>query len=50
MKDKIETTWLLQIYAGKKTSTEAAIHSIDWMHEEENTNAVLLVGAGNTFI
>ena len=49
MEDKVKITGSLQICAGKETGVEAAIDSMDWMHKEENTNAILLAGAENIF-
>ena len=46
--DVIKCTGTLQVCAGQEARNEAAIHSIN-MYEDENTDAILLVDAGDTF-
>ena len=47
--DVIKCTDTLQICVGQEAGIEAAIHSINMMYEDENTDAILLVDASNAF-
>ena len=47
--DVIKCTGTLQVWVGQETCIEAAIHSMNMMYEDENTDAILLVDASNAF-
>ena len=48
--DVIKCTGVLQIYAGQEAAIEAAIHLMNMMYEDENTDAILLVNASSALI
>ena len=45
----IKCTGMLQVCAGQEAGIRAAIHSMNMMYEDENTDAILLVDASNAF-
>ena len=45
----IKCTGTLQVCAGQEGGTEAAIHSMNMMYEDENTDVVQLVDTINAF-
>ena len=47
--DIISSTGTLQECAGQEAGIEAAIHSMNMMYEDENTEAIMLVDASNAF-
>ena len=47
--DIIKCTGTLQVCAGQEGGTEAAIHSMNMMYEDENTDVILLDDASNAF-
>ena len=47
--DVMKTTGSLQVCAGQEAGIEAAIHTMNKMYDDENTEAVLLVDAKNAF-
>ena len=47
--DITHATGALQLSAGQDAGAEAAVHSLHDIFSEENTEAVLLVDAGNAF-
>ena len=47
--DVIKCTGTLQVCCGQEADIEAAVHSMNMMYEDENTDAILLVDASNTF-
>ena len=49
LKDIIKCTGTLQVCAGQEVGIDAAIHSMNMMYEDENTDGILLVGASNAF-
>ena len=48
--DVIKCTGVLQVCAGEEAGIKAAIHSMSMMYEDENTDAIFLVGASNGFM
>ena len=47
--EAIGFTGSLQVCAGQEAGTEAAVHLLNLLYNEENTDAVLLVDARNAF-
>ena len=47
--DTISSVGILQVRAGHNADYEAPVHAMHSIFEEENTNAVPLVEAGNAF-
>ena len=47
--DILESSGSLQVCAGHKSGSEAAVHAMNSLFQLEETNAVLLVDASNTF-
>ena len=47
--DILESSDLLQVCAGHKSGSEAALHTMNSLFQHEETNAVLLVDASNAF-
>ena len=47
--DVIKCTGTVQVCAGQEAGIEPAIHSMNMMHEDENTNAILPVDGSNAF-
>ena len=47
--DFIKCTGMLQVCAGQEAGIRAAIHSMNMMYEDENTDAILLADASNAF-
>ena len=47
--DVIKCTGTLQVCAGQEAGIKAAIHSMNMIYEDENTDAILLVDASNAF-
>ena len=47
--DVIEASGSLQVCAGQKSGSEAAIHAMHDIFEADNTDAVLLIDASNAF-
>ena len=47
--DVIKCTGMLQVRAGQEVSIEAAFYSMNMIYEDENTGAILLADASNTF-
>ena len=47
--DVIKCTGMLQVRSGQEVSIEAAFFSINMIYEDENTGAILLADAINTF-
>ena len=48
--DVIKCTGVLQICAGQEAAIETAIHLMNMMYEDENTDAILLVNASSALI
>ena len=48
-KDVVDASGSLQLCAGQKSGSEAAIHATHIIFESDNTDAVLLIGASNAF-
>ena len=48
--DVIKCTGVLQVCAGQEAAIEAAIHLMNMMYEDENTDAILLVNASSALI
>ena len=49
LKEDIKCTGTLQVCAGQERGTEAAIHSMNMMYEDEDTDVILLVNTSNAF-
>ena len=47
--DVIKCTGTIQVCAGQEAGIESAIHSMNMMHEDENTDAILPVDGSNAF-
>ena len=48
-RDVVEASGSLQLCAGQKSGSEAAIHAMHRIFEADNTDVVLLIDASNTF-
>ena len=48
-KDVVDASGSLQLCAGQKSGSEAAIHAMHTIFESDDTDAVLLIDASNTF-
>ena len=48
-KDVVEASGSLQLCAGKKSGSEAAIHAMNTLFEDNDIDAVLLIDASNAF-
>ena len=47
--DVLETSGSLQVCAGLRSGSEAAVHAMHSVFQKEETDAVLLIGASNAF-
>ena len=48
-KDVIEASWSLQLCAGQKSGSEAAVYAMHTIFEADDSDAVLLIDASNAF-